>query len=192
MAIIDRLLGETHDLDVQTGEEARAVLAGSEDTYRQWLARTYGFVAPLEAALSDVSELSDFVDSRRFRKHELLRRDLEALSAHAYGLATCTKMPVFEGVQDALGWAFVIERAALGHNVLFRGLATSLPREAAFASSYLKCYFGAIGEMWRGFVESLELASAQPHHAERLIAAAKRAVDCYCEWSRAAVPVANP
>jgi heme oxygenase len=85
-------------------------------------------------------------------------------------------------VHDALGWAFVIERSTLAHPNLFRHLAGAIPGEVAFASSYLKCYFGGVGEMWRSFGEDLEASVGQPSEADRLIDASKTGFRHYRRW----------
>jgi heme oxygenase len=183
--VLDRLMAATAALDEAFAAESRALLeAAAQEAYRQYLARLYGFVTPLEHALANHPELRTVVDTRRFDKHELLRRDLEALNTRADELQLCSAIPVFNDVQTALGWAYITERGSLGHTTLFHSLATLLPREAAFAASYLKCYFGAIGETWRGFVEGLEAAGKLEHDAARIVAAAQDATAQYVAWSR--------
>lgn len=191
MGVLERTIAATTSLDEVFSAESRALLAAAApETYRQYLARLYGFVAPLERELAKIPELRTLVDSRRFDKHELLRHDLEALNTRADELQLCSAIPIFTDVQTALGWAYTTERGSLGHTTLFHSLATQLPREAAFAASYLKCYFGAIGETWRGFVDGLEAAGRTEHDAARIITAAQDATAKYRAWSRVShVPI---
>jgi heme oxygenase len=91
-------------------------------------------------------------------------------------------IPWFDNIYDALGWAYVIERSTLNHPNLFRMLAAAIPGEIAFASSYLKCYFGAVGEMWRSFGEDLEAAISDAAQADRVIDAAKAGFRHHRRW----------
>ena len=185
--VLDRIIAATAALDERLATETRALLeAAAQEAYRQYLARLYGFVTPLELELAKHPELRTVVDVRRFDKHELLRRDLEALNTRADELQLCSSIPVFNDVQTALGWAYITERGSLGHTTLFHSLASLLPREAAFAASYLKCYFGAVGETWRGFVEGLDAAGKRDNDAARIVTAAQEATAKYVAWSRLA------
>ena len=76
-------------------------------------------------------------------------------------LPQCT-VPLFDSPAEALGWAYVIERSTLGHHNLFRHLASRMPGEIAFASSFLKSYFGAVGEMWKNFLHALDMIDEAP------------------------------
>jgi heme oxygenase len=79
-------------------------------------------------------------------------------------------------------WAFLIEHSTLAHPTLFRQLATAMPGEVAFASSYLKCYFGAVGEMWRSFGDSVERAVREPGDADYIVNAAKVSYRHFRRW----------
>lgn len=183
--VIERTIAATSSLDDAIAARSRALLeVATPEAYRQYLARQYGFIAPLERALARLPDLRFAVETRRFDKHERLRRDLEALNTRADELVCCSEIPIFNDVQTALGWAYVTERSSLGHTSLFQGLASLLPREAAFAGSYLKCYFGAIGESWREFVESLDAAATSEHDETRIISAAREASTRYAAWLR--------
>jgi heme oxygenase len=184
--LIDRLTEETQTLQEEVDVEVGRVLGVcSVETYRRFLTRTYGFVSPLERSLADTTGVERVLDPRRLRKHMLLEHDLQTLGLgplELKSLPQCMSIPWFENVHDALGWAYVVERNTLTHPNLFRILAASIPGEVAFASSFLKCYFGSVGEMWRSFGEDLEAAVDDPAHAERVIDAAKAGFRHYRRW----------
>ncbi|HEY5927054.1 MAG TPA: biliverdin-producing heme oxygenase [Kofleriaceae bacterium] len=183
--MIEGIIAATSSLDEALATESRALVqTATPEAYRQYLARLFGFIAPLERSLAKFPDLRSAVDTRRFDKHELLRRDLEALNTRASELVCCSEIPIFNDVQTALGWAYVMERSSLGHTALFQALASLMPREAAFAASYVKCYFGAIGESWRNFVEALDAAATSELETTRIIAAAQDASSAYVAWSR--------
>ena len=51
--------------------------------------------------------------------------------------------------------------------------------EMAFAASYLKCYFGAVGEAWARFAALLDSVAVTDEDVTRLIAAARGAFEVY-------------
>ena len=61
-------------------------------------------------------------------------------------------------------------------------LANAIPGDMAFASTYLKCYAGSVGEMWRSFGQSLENAAAAPSDADRILDAARAAYRHFRRW----------
>src|SRR5262249_47095863 len=155
---IDRLSAETIPFHAEADEDVRTLLgAATAAGYRHFLIRTYGFTCPIERAIASVPGIERYLDPRRLRKHELLRRDLSGFhmtSEQINRIAQCP-VPVLETPQEALGWAYPIERAALRHTQLFHHLAAAIPGAVAFTSSYLKCYFGAVGEAWKTFGRAL-------------------------------------
>jgi heme oxygenase len=191
MRLIDRLGAETAPLHAEADQDAVALLSvSSAADYRRFLIRTYGFTCPVERAIASVPRIEQHLDPRRLRKHELLRRDLagfQMTSDQIDRLARCS-VPVLETPQEALGWAYPIERAALRHTQLFHHLATVIPGEVAFTSSYLKCYFGAVGEAWKSFGRALETVAVRPQQARRVVEAARAAFHACCSWRLAADP----
>jgi heme oxygenase (biliverdin-IX-beta and delta-forming) len=155
----------------------------SASDYLRFLVRTHGFVTPVERSILASANLEQHIDTRRFHKHELLRRDLLTfrLSPDEIDRLPQATIPLFDRPEAALGWAFVIERGARGHSNLFRHLAMAIPGEVAFTSSYLKCYFGSVGEMWRSFGTALE-RFADPTSRSRLVEAAKSAFRTLRQW----------
>jgi heme oxygenase len=185
MRLLDRLGAETEPFHADADEDVRQLLGpASADDYRRFLIRTYGFTCPVERSIASVPGIEQYLDPRRLRKHELLRRDLSGFHMKADQISRIVQCPVplIDSPQEALGWAYPIERAALGHSQLFHHLAAIMPGEVAFTSSYLKCYFGAVGEAWKSFGRVLEVFADKPQHARRIVEAARAAYRCHRAW----------
>lgn len=185
--MIARLASETQlyhsDAD---GELERLLAEPSAQAYRAWLLAQHGFLAPLEAALDTTPRLAGVIDLRTRRKVPRLRSDLLALGMSQPAIAAapiCGAVPsTFTRVSIALGWMYAVERSILQHSTVFRQLARSLPGEVAFASSYLKCYEGNVGVMWRSFAAALEPACRRREEASELVHAAQDAFRCLRRW----------
>lgn len=184
MRLLDELQAETESLHAEADEEAIQLLGPvSVADYWRFLVRTYGFVGPVERSILAAPGLEEVLDARRFHKAQLLRRDLLELgmrSEEVDRLPQCT-VPLFDSAEEALGWAYLIERSALGHTNLFRHLALVIPGDVAFTSTYLKCYFGAVGEMWCTFGNALDKFS-DPMQSRRVIESAKTAFRTFRSW----------
>jgi heme oxygenase len=183
MGLIDQLGAKLEAFHAATDEE---VLFGAVTPagYRGYLTRMYGFVCPVERSIQSTLGVERYVDVRRFQKHELLRRDLVTLRMpppQIDKLPFCS-VPLFDTPEEAFGWAYLIERSTLRHGELFRHLASTIPGEVAFASSYLKCYLGMVGEMWRSMGHVLEAFESDRNRSERVIEAARAAIRCYQSW----------
>ncbi|HTL32952.1 MAG TPA: biliverdin-producing heme oxygenase [Kofleriaceae bacterium] len=182
MRLVDRLQAETSDLHAAVDTELTSQPISAR-AYQRYLARTYGFVAPLERSISTTPSIEKYVDLRRFNKEELLRRDLLALhfTSHQIDALPQCSVPLFNTAAEALGWAYFVERSTLVHGAAFRAVASHIPGEVAFASSYLKCYFGAVGEMWRAFSECLDQIGTDGE-GDLVLEAARTAFKFYEHW----------
>lgn len=184
--LLDRLADETRALHKDAEADGEALLQDiTVGSYRRYLSRWYGFVAPVERSLEGVTGLDRVLDSRRLRKHLLLEHDLQSLGMKPLDLQAlpqCLAVPLVDSIHEAIGWAFVIERSTLSHPNLFRQLASSMPGEVAFGSSYLKCYFGSVGEMWKSFGDGVELAAQNQADADRIVDATKMAYRVFRRW----------
>lgn len=186
MVLLDRLHAETERLHAAIDADAAALCAApTAVAYRRYLTRTFGFVCPVERTLLDTPRVAAVLDPRRVRKHLLLQHDLQALGLRASEIAAipqCLSIPWFEDVPQALGWAYALERTTLGHPRLYRHLAPALPGEIAFASSYLKCNLGAIGELWQRLSACVEGVVTTPADADRVVDAARAALQHWLRW----------
>jgi heme oxygenase len=188
MRLIDRLSVEAEEFHARADEDtARLLGAATGPEYRRFLCVMYGFVAPLERAIASVRTLDRVIDPRRFRKAEMLRIDLLAsrfVPSSIEALPQCT-IPRLSSAEEALGWAYPIERSTLGHSNLFRHLAAKLPGDVAFASSYLKCYFGIVGESWKSFGGALEAVGQSEIMAQRVLECARASLRTWTSWRMA-------
>jgi len=149
------------------------------EDYRTYLSRVYGFLVPLEAGLAMTPGLDEALDVRARAKSALVVHDLMALGTtmdEVSDLPQCSMIPTFHGPAIALGWIYVIERPLLASAVLRGHLATYLRAEMAYASSYLGCYAGQVGTMWRELGEVLDRVATTPAIADRIIASAARSI----------------
>lgn len=193
MRLIDILQRETASFHRDVDDEVLRVGSSAAD-YRHFLIKTFGFVAPSERSITTTTDIAKYLDVRRFEKQELLRSDLRALRfgySQINSLPQCS-VPLFETAAEALGWAYVLERSTLAHHTIFVHFAATLPGEVAFASSYLKCYVGSTGEMWRAFAESLDAMQREgKEQAQRVVDGALTAFHFYRRWHELDAPAAQ-
>lgn len=155
--------------------------------YRTYLAAVYGFVVPLEAALLMAPGLDELIDLRARAKSALVVHDLLALGVtmtEINELPQCQSVPTFRGPGAALGWMYVAERPLLASAVLRSHLSTHLRPEMAYASSYLSCYAGQVGALWRELGEVMDRVAYTPTVADRMVAAARDAFRALIRFRR--------
>jgi heme oxygenase (biliverdin-IX-beta and delta-forming) len=185
MGLLERVGEETAAFHGITDEDVFRLLGPTAaDGYCRYLVQMYGFIRPLECSISSIPDIGRYIDIQRDQKGELLRRDLSALHLTAEeiaGLPRCA-VPAFTTVEEALGWAYPIERSTLRHGERFRYLATVIPGDIAFASSYLKCYAGIVGEAWRGFGNALMVFESMPRREQLVIDSARKSFQCLRAW----------
>jgi heme oxygenase len=146
--------------------------------YRSYLGRVYGFLVPLEASLATAPGLEDVLDVRARAKSALVVHDLLALGMsmeEVNELPQCMSIPAFRGAAAALGWMYVVERPLLASAVVRGHLATYLGAEMLLASSYLCCYAGPVGAMWRELGLAMDRVAHLPAIADRIVMSAHEA-----------------
>jgi heme oxygenase (biliverdin-IX-beta and delta-forming) len=144
----------------------------SAEDYRTYLSRIYGFLVPLEASLAMAPGLEEVIDVRARAKAALVVHDLMALGmsmTEVNDLPQCQAIPAFRGPAAALGWMYVIERPLLASAVIRGHLATFLRAEMAYASSYLSCYAGQVGTMWRELGEAMDRVAYTQTVSDRIV-----------------------
>jgi heme oxygenase (biliverdin-IX-beta and delta-forming) len=185
--MIDRLNQETSifhgeaDRDIDTLFRPHVTV----DDYRGYLIRCYGFEAPLESALALSSSLDMMLDLRGRARAGLIAQDLLRLGlkpAAVAELPLCLTVPQFRSTAEALGWMYVVERAALAHAIIRRHLMTCLPDAMHTASAYLQSAGGLLGTRWRQFGSALDEVAQHPAVADRIIASANEAFRCQRRW----------
>ena len=158
--------------------------------YRTYLARTYGFVVPLEQALVHTPGLDDIIDLQERSKSALLLYDLLALGLpldEAQELPQCLSIPAFRGPAAALGWMYVLERPMLQAAVLRSHLEAKHGRSIASSTAYLTCYAGQAGVRWRELALAMDRVGSTPVMADRIAAAASDAFRCLLRWKTSEV-----
>jgi heme oxygenase len=146
--------------------------------YRTYLGRIYGFLVPLEASLASAPGLDEVIDVRLRAKSALVVHDLLALGmsmAEVNDLPQCLSIPTFRGPAAALGWMYVVERPLLASAVLRGHLASYLGAEMVLASTYLSCYAGQVGAMWRDLGLAMDRVASTPAIADRIVMSAHEA-----------------
>lgn len=158
--------------------------------YIEQLVASYGFDAPLEAALAYTPQLEGFIDvAPRFRSG-LLAQDLLAIglspSAIA-GLRQCMIAP-FANVAEACGWLYVHQRATLLYDAVRIELIDRLP-EVAEATSALQVNEGWIGIMWDDMGEIIDDIACSQAVEDRIVRAALEAFRTTLSWYHRPLPV---
>ncbi len=158
-----RLLRETsllqHELDALLLLLARPA---TEQRYRSFCAALWGFHAPLEQRLREVSGLGQaLLDLDQRCKAELLELDLAEMGVAVpeLELPACKKLPALSDAAHALGACHVLEVCTLGYRHLQRYVSHMLPSLSARASHFLNCYGEHAEERWAAFAEQLRAAA---------------------------------
>jgi|SRR5580692_1986208 heme oxygenase len=155
------------------------------EDYRNYLARVYGFLAPLEGALAVTPGLDRIIDVRARAKAAFVARDLVALGASLPligRLPICLSVPAFRGAAAALGWLYTAERPMLAAAMIRRHLSTQLPVEIDQASAYLGCYDGVVSTRWRDLGNAMQRIAATEVIADRIVDAAREAFRAQRRW----------
>jgi heme oxygenase len=153
--------------------------------YRTYLARVYGFIAPLEQALVRTPGLDQVVDLPARAKSALLLYDLLALGMtleEVQELPQCLSIPAFRGPAAALGWMYVAERPTLQACVVRSHVESTLGRGIASSTAYLSCYAGHAGQRWRELAHAMEEVATTSALADRMALAASEAFRCLLRW----------
>ncbi len=155
--------------------------------YRTFLVQVYRFEAPIERALAatpgyDRGLLHTHLKTRR------LELDLDALGVRE--LAPLAAIPRFGSAEEALGWAYVIQRNTLLHGLVSRYLADKLPHEIQVGGTYLAAFEGCVGARLGELGIVLDRAARRDSIAQRIVDAANDAFHCQRQWYSAphAVP----
>jgi heme oxygenase len=150
--------------------------------YTDYLARVYGFEAPLESALA-VAPLQ--LDISRRMKASVLGDDLCALGFPAdkiLSLPCCELSPIRSELR-ALGWLFVSESNRAGHQVFRTYLSIELPDITRSNAER------ATSDQWRELDEYLgRTIGERVDLFEELLETVEYAYDLQHEWFRPAAP----
>lgn len=150
--------------------------------YARYLARQYGFLAPLEPLL-DAHLAALGLDPAPRRKAGHLARDLAALGLDPGALPRCGALPALEPAASALGCLYVLEGQTLGGRVLLRALRQG---SAGAPSAFLDAYGDATGARWQELVRALEARGrAAPEDVPHAVAGAVDTFERMQRWLEA-------
>jgi heme oxygenase len=197
LRVLSRLAEETqvHHLAADSDLD-RFVFRGTATVldYRNYLSRVYGFVEPVELALAQTIDFASVIDLAPRLKGARLHQDLAGLGLTGReidDLPRCSGVPRIESVAVALGWLYVVERPTLANGVVRGHLDTQLHTEMQHAASYLSCYDGQTGSMWRDLGRAMERAATSTAVADRIVLAAHEAFRCLERWLTAGATAAD-
>jgi heme oxygenase (biliverdin-IX-beta and delta-forming) len=109
----------------------------------------WGYYHPLEASLTRVPELHDWLpDIAMRRKLPLLAVDLKALGIDSNAL---DKLPACTDLATALGCLYVLEGSTLGGQVISRHLKNVFNLDAENGAAFFTGYGEQTGAMWQTF-----------------------------------------
>jgi heme oxygenase len=142
----------------------------TRDKYTRYLARTYAFEAPIEARWQATHGLERVIDVQRRLRTGFLASDLMALGVEPDPLVPAP----FIGVEQALGWMYVVERGRRMNGMLQRHLLRRLRPELTIAGNYLAAS-SPLGMRWEQLGAALDRVAYNHAIAQQIINAAHRA-----------------
>jgi heme oxygenase len=159
-----------YHVSADAGRIALLAATITRDKYIEYLSRTYGFEAPIEARWQATPGLDRVIDVPRRMRVGFLASDLRAL-----GCVPDNLMPAaFVGVEQALGWMYVVERGRRMNGMLQRHLLRRLPSVMAIAGNYLAAS-SPIGTRWQQLGITLDEVARTHSIADQIINASHRA-----------------
>jgi len=154
-------------------DASRIALLGGEPTrerYIAYLRETYAFEAPIEARWQEMASLTTVIDVDRRVRTPFLFTDLRVLGAPVERLPPAA----FVGIEQALGWMYVVERGRRMNGMIYRHLQRRLPQELAIAGNYLLAS-SLIGSRWQQLGATLDELAKNQAIVEQITVAAHRA-----------------
>ncbi len=139
--------------------------------YRDLMCRLFGFYAPFEAAAA--------LPPDRSRRLERDLGDLGVSSEFIVAFPRCADLPALETAQQRLGARYVVEGAALGGQILARGLDDLLGPSAAGRRFFLG-RGPKTGPAWTAFLTTLNALPSEAHG--QAIAAATGTFEAFEAW----------
>jgi heme oxygenase len=159
-----------HHVPADAGRLALFGQGVTRERYVDYLSRLYSFEAPIETRWMLTIGLERVIDVEARRKTPWLLSDLTTLGVNPELLPA----PTFVGVEQALGWMYVVERGRRLNGMLHRHLARRLPREVMVGGNYL-LISSPSGPRWQQLAAALDKVAHNSSIAEQIINAAHRA-----------------
>ncbi|HUS32121.1 MAG TPA: biliverdin-producing heme oxygenase [Kofleriaceae bacterium] len=159
-----------HHVPADAGRLALFNKGVTPERYVDFLSRLYSFEAPIEARWKRMPELATVLDVERRIRTPFLLADLHALGAQPELLP----VPNFIGIEQALGWMYVVERGRRLNGMLYRHLQRRLPREAMLGGNYLVASTSS-GARWEELGRTLDKVANNAVKTDQIVNAANRA-----------------
>jgi heme oxygenase len=160
----------SHHLHADAGR--MALLAGhvTRERYEEYLSRVYAFEAPIEARWQRTEGLASLVDLMPSLRSGFLLADLTTLGTRPVDPPLT---PSFVGVEQALGWMYVVERGRRMNALLYRHLTRRLPQVMMIAGNYLNAS-SPCGMRWQQFGIALDRFAGNHVIVDQILNAAHR------------------
>jgi heme oxygenase len=160
----------SHHLHADAGRIA--LLSGhvTRERYEEYLSRVYAFEGPIEARWQRTEGLASVVDLMPSLRSGFLISDLTTLGTRPLDPPTA---PSFVGVEQALGWMYVVERGRRMNALLYRHLTRRLPQVMMIAGNYLNAS-SPCGPRWQQFGLALDRFAGNHVIVDQVINAAHR------------------
>ena len=155
--------------------------------YAGYLARIYGFEAPVEDALARSAAVAGVLDVSMWMRSRAIHADLIALGIEperAASLPRFPRIPAFPSAAHALGWIYVLDRNAPLHGIVRRHLARRMPGQIDVASMYLATTESLALPRGRTLGAALDQAARTPAAANEVVEAAHLAFRAQQRWLR--------
>jgi heme oxygenase len=150
-----------------------ALLAGTvtRERYEEYMTRLYAFEGPVEARWQRTEGLDSVVDLKSSLRTGFMIADLTTLGMRPIEPAMT---PAFVGVEQALGWMYVVERGRRMNALLYRHLTRRLPQVMLIAGNYLNAS-SPCGTRWQQFGTALDRFAGNHVIVDQILNAANRA-----------------
>lgn len=142
----------------------------TREKYLDYLQRTYAFEAPVEARWQLTSRLERVIDVASRLRTGFLVSDLRTLGCTVEAATPAS----FVGLEQALGWMYVVERGRRMNGLLHRHLMRRLPDVMTIAGNYLLAS-SPCGTRWQQLGAALDEVAYHHAVADQIINAAHRA-----------------
>jgi len=189
VTFLDQLRQHTRPHHDSLERDSAAFALATTPRYRAVIAAYYGYIAPIEAQLSDFRLSVDAAFGCRHARTRFLMEDLEALG-YGPGAITrveiCPYVPILKSRAAAMGCAYVIEGSAASGRVIGAAVAANLGITPGSGGRFFHGWGDAADRRWREFTAEAEAfaAAAAPGEPEQTIAAAVETFTTFRRWLR--------